>query len=196
MNPIQRALLRAKHWEIFALWLVVSLFFDVAIDTVAGNPPFSLTKHAADSFLGRLLKEGDGLVLYAWAYFTGSFLNSVLPVRFRLRPAVFLLALAVQLTLGLMPRSWWSTTPPIALAVFLLFLICCAYLVRFPSKTLVIAERQQLVPFSGYANEFLLAFFFPIGIWFLQPRINDLYAAHESPADPGSPHQAHSHLPI
>jgi len=43
------------------------------------------------------------------------------------------------------------------------------------SRNLVMAERNNKVKFSGFSREFFLMWFFPIGLWFIQPRINKLY---------------------
>jgi hypothetical protein len=52
---------------------------------------------------------------------------------------------------------------------------CILYPLYFISKNLVMAELGKPVTFSGYATAFFLIWFFPIGIWFIQPRINSLY---------------------
>ena len=56
-------------------------------------------------------------------------------------------------------------------------LYCLFYLWQFVAKNLAIAEKGKEVEFPQYMWLFLLLWFFPIGIWFLQPRINQLYAA-------------------
>jgi hypothetical protein len=173
----------------------MGFFFRLVINTLLGNQPFSSTTNVPDYFLIRILQSGPGIVLYAWAYFAGSFLNSISPARFRLRPVVFFLALGVLLLLDLFPTHWWDKGIPFFVGLLPLDLICYAYLVRFPSKTLVIAEEQKLAPFSQYKNEFILAFFYPIGIWFLQPRINDLYAAHQSSVTAIDPADSVTQLP-
>ena len=49
------------------------------------------------------------------------------------------------------------------------------YIFYFVSKSLVSAERNAPVAFSNYAGALFLIWFFPIGIWIIQPRINWLY---------------------
>ena len=49
---------------------------------------------------------------------------------------------------------------------------------HFVSKSLALAEMQRPLSFYDYAGPFFLLWFFPIGIWFIQPRINRLYADH------------------
>jgi len=49
------------------------------------------------------------------------------------------------------------------------------YCLYFISKSLKAVELQRDVTFNDYAGEFFLIWFFPIGIWFIQPRINKLF---------------------
>jgi len=54
------------------------------------------------------------------------------------------------------------------------------YNVYFVSKTLVQAETGKPASFYDYAGPFFLLWFFPVGVWFTQPRINRLYEQHTS----------------
>jgi len=56
---------------------------------------------------------------------------------------------------------------------FLLF--CMFYCLYFNAKALKAAEWQRPVTFSDFAGEFFMIWFFPVGIWILQPRINKLF---------------------
>jgi len=51
---------------------------------------------------------------------------------------------------------------------------CIFYLMYKAAKTIKTAEVQKPVSFGDFAGEFFLLWFFPIGIWFLQPKINKL----------------------
>lgn len=54
------------------------------------------------------------------------------------------------------------------------------YALYFISKNLVTSEQQKTVKFSSFSGPFFLLWFFPIGIWFIQPRINKMYSANSS----------------
>jgi hypothetical protein len=56
----------------------------------------------------------------------------------------------------------------------LLAMFCMFYQLYFVSKNLVLAETGRPASFSDYAGLFLALWFFPIGIWIVQPRINRL----------------------
>ena len=53
---------------------------------------------------------------------------------------------------------------------------CMFYLLYFVSKSLVLAETDKTATFYDYAGPFFLMWFYPIGIWIIQPRINRLYS--------------------
>lgn len=72
--------------------------------------------------------------------------------------------------------------PPTAYAILilpfhLLATYCVFFNLNFVSKSLVLAEAGRAVSFNDYAGPFFLLWFFPLGIWFIQSRINRLYAA-------------------
>jgi hypothetical protein len=54
------------------------------------------------------------------------------------------------------------------------------YILYFVAKTMKSVEMQKTVTFNDYAGEFFLIWFFPIGIWFLQPRINKIFGFDKS----------------
>jgi hypothetical protein len=54
--------------------------------------------------------------------------------------------------------------------------VCMFYLFYFVAKSLVMAETSKPAAFYDYAGPFFLLWFFPIGIWILQPRVNRLYS--------------------
>jgi len=58
----------------------------------------------------------------------------------------------------------------------LLAMFCLFYLLYFVSKSLVLAETCKPASFNEYAGLFFLIWVFPIGVWFIQPRINRQYA--------------------
>ena len=194
MNSIQRVLLGSKHWQIFVLWLAVNAFFNFAASVANHQSLFSLSVEPL-TFPARVLQSGISIVIWAWAYFAGSFFNSIMPATLRLRPSVFGLAVGGMWILSLWSPPFRLVPSPVMLAYTFVGLICWAYVVRFPVKTLVILETRKPAICWQYFGTFLAAFFFPIGIWFIQPRINQLYAAHQSPATPIDPIRPVTQLP-
>jgi len=54
-------------------------------------------------------------------------------------------------------------------------MFCIFYSLYFIAKELKSVELQKPVTFSDFAGEFFLLWFFPIGIWIIQPRINKIF---------------------
>lgn len=66
-----------------------------------------------------------------------------------------------------------------------LFSIFCSFhSIYHTAKTIKSAEQKKEVKFQEFGTEFVLLWFFPIGIWFLQPRINKLYTEQEYNSKP------------
>jgi hypothetical protein len=60
----------------------------------------------------------------------------------------------------------------VPLHLFSLFAIF--YSMYFAAKTVKSVELQREVIFSDFIAEFFLIWFFPIGVWILQPKLNKL----------------------
>ena len=50
------------------------------------------------------------------------------------------------------------------------------YVLAFAARNIIMAERQSPVTFFDYSGPLFLMWFFPIGVWFVQPRVNRLVA--------------------
>lgn len=58
--------------------------------------------------------------------------------------------------------------------LYILLFVGLIYCLHFVAKTMRTAELQREVKFSDFVGEFVLFWFYIIGIWILQPRINKL----------------------
>ncbi len=68
-----------------------------------------------------------------------------------------------------------TTIPIFALVTLLVYM----YLYYFTAKTIKIAETKKDLSFGDVIGEFFLIIFYPIGIWVLQPRINQVVESNE-----------------
>lgn len=64
--------------------------------------------------------------------------------------------------------GWMAVIFPLHL--FSMF--CIFYCMYFVAKTFKTAELQRETTFSDFVSEFFLIWFYPIGIWIIQPKIN------------------------
>jgi len=60
----------------------------------------------------------------------------------------------------------------IIIPLHLFSMFCIFYTLYFVAKTFKTVELQREVKFSDFAGEFFLIWFYPIGIWIIQPKIN------------------------
>ena len=63
----------------------------------------------------------------------------------------------------------------VIIPLHLFSMACLLYCTYFAAKSLKAVELQRPVTFSDYVGEFFLFVFFPIGVWFIQPKINRIF---------------------
>jgi hypothetical protein len=120
------------------------------------------------------------LCFLAWFWSLGSFLNSIVKPELKLKTTFLHIALiypAIYMPFFL--AVFFDLKPELFMVVLPLHLFamfCIFYLLRFASKTLALAETGRTVSFYDYAGPFFLLWFYPVGVWIIQPRINRLYA--------------------
>jgi hypothetical protein len=180
VNWIERFFVRAKHWQLFLLFVVV---FDVAHFPIIGNLTAAL-KTPEGSAVTLLLTEfatamaGWGFILWLWSL--GSFLNSIVPIELRPKRKLFLfavvcLAACVPASMALF-QSIDSKLFVAAILLPFLALFCLFYSLYFVGKNLAMAETGKPATYVDWAGPAMLLWFCLIGVWLIQPRINRLYA--------------------
>jgi hypothetical protein len=180
INTTMSFFLRAKHWQLFLLLAVVPMVAEMA---AALSMPMSLRSWndfgpAGLLFVGATLFYM--LCFLAWFWSLGSFLNSIVKPAFKLRTAFFYFSLIYSaLYLPFFLAVFFDVRPAtiaVLLPLHFLAMFCIFYLLRFVSKTLALAETGRPVSFYDYAGPFFLMWFYPVGVWIIQPRVNRLYA--------------------
>ncbi|WP_125424241.1 hypothetical protein [Hymenobacter rigui] len=124
--------------------------------------------------------------LFGWLWALGAYLTRLLPagtvasVRW-LHTALTIPGLYILLILAVLPRGFSTTgssfQPAWALAIVplhLLSMACIFYSLYYVARALRSVELQRQAQFSECVGEFFLLWFYPVGIWFIQPRINQL----------------------
>jgi hypothetical protein len=153
-------LLRARHWQIFVLLcgaafvvpgLVESSLRPAGTGFPGGQPsPEQIVEAMKVSAIGGWVFAIPYLL---WLWTLGEFL-----------PAFFVF--------------YDASLSALFLPLHFVCVGCAFYCLHFVAKHLKLAETGKAVVFSDYAREFLMFWFFPAGIWFLQPRISELHARH------------------
>lgn len=178
MNPIVRCFLRAKHWQIFLCYFTLFVVATLVSARSELNSPTSLvTVRGRLVFLGFWVLCMGFFALWLWSM--GLFLNSIVDPKLRRGTRLFGVSLAYTLIYVFVFAPVFSSSDPLIVLLMLplhLFTIFAMfYSIYFVARSLVQVERGGPAPFYGYASPFFLLLFFPVGVWFTQPRINRLY---------------------
>jgi hypothetical protein len=172
---------------------------------IAENPVETFfTKGIIGSYLGIFAISFLSLfVLYGWMYSIGVGLKKHLPgdVHSRTKFFVFCLIFPVAyifLFLFIYFQAFSSMfeglatgTPETAMGsmmgmffliipLHLFAMFCGIYVLRFVAKIIKSVELQRRARFSDYIGYFFLVWFYPIGIWILQPQINKIVSGQIS----------------
>jgi len=108
-------------------------------------------------------------------------------------PAVYILVIILCIlyffkSFSLPLQNFMQGRPPAALFILpllifplhLFSMFCIFYCFYFISKSLKAVEQQRNVTSGDYVGEFFLMWFSFIGVWFIQPRINKLFAGESN----------------
>lgn len=180
MRAVATFFLRAKHWQIFLLLFGVGYVggtIALLVDMVTARTQEELLRVSLPFVFMMLLFM---FCFVAWFWSMGSFLNSISEPTLRLRVRFFRFALLYPTVYIVIFFATFNATGPTLLALIfplhLFAMFCLFYDLYFVSKSLALVEKGRLVSFYDYSGAFFLLWFFPLGVWFIQPRINRLYA--------------------
>ncbi|MBS1779969.1 MAG: hypothetical protein JST70_11630 [Bacteroidetes bacterium] len=178
--------LRLKHWQLFLLGFILPVICQ----------PFALA--ALTKFHNAALGMGLFLLmmllclipLFSWFYALGTNLYPKLPEManmklkkfkiFWLIPVLYIgtimIFIGTKFVLGIEALNIPGAVVLIVVLLHLFSMFCIFYCLYFVAKSLKAVELERPVSFSDYAGEFFLIWFFPIGVWFIQPRINSIFS--------------------
>ena len=178
--------LTLKHWQLFGLLMGLPMVFQfITIGSViSSNDP--TTMFFFFPMMMMILLIG---LFFGWFYALGTNLHKKLPqtaamnlTRFKiflLIPVIYMLLISVFMAGMFSNISSGAQPNPAIFALIvplhLFSMFCIFYCLYFNAKALKTVEWQKPVTFSDFAGEFFLIWFFPIGIWIIQPRINKLF---------------------
>ena len=188
--------LNAKHWQLFLLIvglpLITQIILVVAMMTNianADNPDPSLI-FTYMQILPLLMIVFMGLQ-FGWFWSMAIGLQSKVPENVKMKvkkfkifffiPLIYLVALSILMSIFFYGFSVEGTELDLRLIPFLMLFImplhlfsmfCILYSIYFVAKTFKTVELQRAVNFSDFVGEFFMVWFYPIGIWFIQPKVN------------------------
>ena len=179
--------LKAKHWQLFLLTFGIPIIFQfIMIGTMFVNIGTSTNSDLMINYVSffpilMILFMG---IFFGWFWAVAVGLQRMIPTNLKLNVRRFKISLLIPvfyilLFLGLFTASFnigESSTVIFALLVplHLFSMFCIFYCLYFVAKTFKTAELQREVTFSEFLGEFFMIWFFPIGIWVVQPKINEM----------------------
>jgi hypothetical protein len=191
--------LRAKHWHLFVLTfgipIVLEMIFILSVfSRFLSNPG---TPQDVGAIFGYfrffpfiMLLFMGGLLGWQWSVAVG--LQKIVPATVKMKVKKFKIFFFIPVSylsllmifLFFVFSMNFSNPNNIGAGFFISFAVifplhlfsvfCLFYCIYFVSKTIKTVELQKEVTFADFALEFFLVWFFPIGVWILQPKINKM----------------------
>ena len=176
--------LKWKAWQIFLLIVIFPFATQSLIMEALIN--------SADLQSGLLFKVMPLIMLIfigiylLWFWSLGTELNKIVPESVRLKASRFKFGIkfcaiyitAFQIMFIFMANGIsLGAFMPIVFVLHLVAMYFMFYSIYFISKNLVAFENVQNDKSASSKGTFFLMWFFPLGIWFIQPRINKMYEA-------------------
>lgn len=191
--------LQLKHWQLFLLLFVVPFgIMMVLMGAVIAQEDPTVLLSAYPWIMVYYMAA-----FFGWFWSVGTHLHAKLPygLRMNLRMFKWFLAIPVAYILTLVfflfafMRQFvdFKTMTPeempdmsglaylfLIIPVHLFSIFCIFYCIYFVAKCLKCVELQKNVELGDFIGEFVLVWILPVGIWFVQPRINRIYEESEA----------------
>lgn len=194
--------LRLKHWQLFIVMLglpiIYQLYFIFEIFGSRTQPMEVVGEEGVTQVLNERYFHFDflpyvlilfSLVFFGWFWSIAIGLQKNIPVEIEMKvkrfkvlfiiPLVYTVVFMVFIgglfsgifTYGFSNSTWFLV---IILPLHLFSIFCIFHTIYFVAKTIRTAELQRVVTFGDFAGEFFLLWFYIIGIWIIQPKVNRL----------------------
>ena len=189
--------LKAKHWQLFALLfglpLLGQVFFmyQIISSTMTENDPDIGGIFSVLSVFPILMLIVGG-VFYGWIWSIsiglGNSLREELKINNRWFKTSFFYLIGYLVLFMLFFMYMFigiqgslavdvDVAPTYFVIIFplhMIAMVCSFYILYFAAKVFKTAEFRRSVSFSDFAGEFFLLWFFFIGVWIIQPKVNRL----------------------
>lgn len=165
-----RAILKAKHWQIFLFLMLLSFIGNMSIDD--------------SSTLETIFDTLFLIAIVSFPLILGNELYEYLPDNVKLNYNFFLVngvlvLLIVGAALVFGDGQHYEFSGLEALPIYYV-IFAYLYVYAFPVKELKSIELGREAKFGEYAGDLILMLIWPIGIWFIQPRINKVISERDT----------------
>ncbi len=187
--------LKAKHWQLFFLLIgvpfgsfltIIAIIVSILKEGTQPDPEQILNVFKFFPLVIVLFAS----LLFSWFWSVAIGLQKAVPTNVEMKTTKFKIFSIIPLLsvsgFGVFMFILYSTIKPNEIEfpsewIAPIMLVLCIvsafgvfYSIYFAAKTLKTTELQREVTFSDFASEFFMFWFFPVGIWILQPRINTI----------------------
>lgn len=193
--------LKAKHWQLFLLTFGIPMIFQfVMMGSMISNNSTQAKPNLVMMF--NYMKVFPLIMIIFIGVFLGWFwsvaigLQKKVPANIKMKVKKFKVLFFIPLIYILIFMTFFSVAMvqlfesgsnkisfgsvsvsglfAVILPLHLLSMFCIFYSFYFVAKTFKTVEIQREVKFGDFAGEFFLIWFYPIGIWIIQPKINTM----------------------
>lgn len=165
-----RIFIKAKHWQLFIV-LMGLMMLPMFFPKLALNVKFFF----ATSTLWAML-------LFGWVISVGVYANSKLPDNLKKTPYIALGGLLYAVLYMAVFASLLSSKPDAMNAILPFHLIAMAFIfysLGYSAARLASLEKGEKPAFGDYLGYIFMFWFFPIGVWGIQPKVNQLLNEHQ-----------------
>jgi hypothetical protein len=181
--------LKAKHWQVFMITFGLPFLIQIVfmLSTLLGDDPAFLM----EVFPFFMILFIAGLLGWFWSIGVGLQFKVPQEVKMKVKkfkvlliiPLIYMLFVSVfigslssgAIEMGQEPNSGFiGSMIGIMVPLHLLSMFGIFYCLYFVAKTFKTVELQREVSFSDFAGEFFMLWFFPVGVWILQPKVNQM----------------------
>lgn len=190
--------LKAKHWQLFLLTFGIPMIFQfIMIGTMFEN--VGSDSNTDQTFMLIYMKFFPIMMIIFMGVFFGWFwsvaigLQSKVPEDIKMKvkkfktfffiPMAYILFITLFMGIQMNGLMTNETEPSggligglvaVIIPLHLFSMFCIFYSLYFVTKTFKTVELQREVKFSDFVGEFFMIWFYPIGIWIVQPKINKM----------------------
>ncbi len=193
-----KTFLKAKHWQLFLLTFGIPMILQfVLMGTMFSN--IGSGNNPEPTFMFNYMKFFPIMtiifmgVFFGWFWSVAIGLQSKVPGNVKMKvkkfkiffffPMAYMLFILIfmgEAMSGLMENGsepsggLIGSLVGIIVPLHLFSMFCIFYSLYFVAKTFKSVELQREVKFGDFTGEFFMIWFYPIGIWIIQPKINKM----------------------
>lgn len=165
--------LQAKHWQLFLIFIgIIMLSRTIFMDRELGH------------YVVIVSTIVFALAWFGWLVSIAQACYKTLPSNLASSPRIMIIGILYALTYFVFGSIFLFTPgepmPAYGAVLHILGMVAVFYSLGFTAKQLVKLDQNKDVSFFSYSGPFFMFWFFPFGIWFLQPKVNQLLGAKDA----------------